>query len=283
MSPDFLNNGDSRGRSFLRWAGSKKQLLPRLKVYWRNSFRRYVEPFMGSACLFFAIRPRRAILADMNEELVRTFLQVRDNPGTVASKLRRFPTGKEAYYEMRALRPEKLTPAEAAARFIYLNRFCFNGLYRTNKSGGFNVPYASSGTGQLPSGDLLHECANALKSASIKSGDFAETLSAVRAGDFVYLDPPFVVQKRRVFREYVADSFGQADLPRLTAMLKKIDLVGAFFVASYADCREGRQALAEWRQCRVRTKRHIAGFSKHRRHAYEIIATNLPDADVGLS
>lgn len=262
-------------RPFLRWAGSKRQLLPKLTVYWRPDFKRYVEPFMGSACLFFAIQPRRAILSDLNANLVNTFLAVRDDVGAVATELCTYPLNKERYYELRALDPTKMFPVQAAARFIYLNRFCFNGLYRTNLDGHFNVPFASSGTGKLPDETLLRKCSSLLKHASIESCDFSRILTRVRKGDFIYLDPPYAVQNRRVFREYSSKPFDSCDLDRLAEALLRIDSVGASFVVSYADCAEGREALAAWHPVRVRTKRFIAGFSKHRRHAYELLATNI--------
>ena len=105
---------------------------------------------MGSACLFFELRPSRAVLADINDDLIRTFLAVRDHPQAVSNRLAKIPLGKRSYYFIRKQRLADMDAADAAARFIFLNRFCFNGLYRTNEAGGFNVPYAPSGTGHLP-------------------------------------------------------------------------------------------------------------------------------------
>ena len=129
-----------RQKPFLRWAGSKRQLLPKLAEYWRPSFRRYVEPFMGSACFFFYLRPEHSLLTDINGDLVEAFTVVRDFPDSVYKRLMEFPLGEEGYYKVRGMNQRKLTPVDRGARFIYLNRFCFNGLYRTNKEGKFNVP-----------------------------------------------------------------------------------------------------------------------------------------------
>lgn len=234
---------------------------------------------MGSACLFFALAPKAALLTDLNQELVATFLQVRDHPFAVADHLVRCALTKSEYLRLRAMRPDKLTAAAVAARFIYLNRYCFNGLYRTNLKGEFNVPYAPNGTGQLPTRRLLRKCAVLLKNAKIQACDFDNTIDRVRKGDFVYLDPPFVVERRRVFREYSSKIFTHEDLARLKRALKRIDAAGATFVVSYADSREGRDALSRWEVARVRTRRNIAGFHEHRGFAYELLATNASVAD----
>jgi DNA adenine methylase len=268
-------------RPFLRWAGSKRQLLPKLRTYWGTGFKRYIEPFMGSACLFFAVRPKSALLSDLNKDLVETFRQVRNNPDAVASRLQSYRVSKASYYKLRAVQPDSLGPLEAASRFIYLNRFCFNGLFRTNGKGHFNVPIGSSGTGSLPSEALLKQCASLLKHAELRCYDFSDTLGEMKRGDFAYLDPPFAVKNRRVFREYNANAFGPADLARLAHMLKCIDSLGAFFVVSYADSREGRDILHHWNMSRVRTRRNIAGFTKHRRHAFELVATNIDNRPHG--
>ena len=165
--------------------------------------------------------------------------------------------------------------AKAAARFIFLNRNCFNGLYRTNLKGLFNVPYAPTGTGKVPSEEALLACSDALRNAKILHGDFEATIAQVRQGDFVYLDPPFAVHNRRVFREYHPNAFSTADIPRLTRLLSFIDKSKAHFLASYADCSQAREAFARWNVNRVRAKRNIAGFSKSRRYAYELIVTNI--------
>lgn len=265
---------------FLRWAGSKRKLLPKLKNYWNGTFKRYVEPFMGSACLFFALDPQppAALLSDLNEELVDTFIAVRDNPLLVWKHLQSHVCSREYYYELRSVNSASLSPVKAAARFIYLNRFCFNGLYRTNRQGKFNVPYAASGTGSLPSKEALLAASEALQKAELIAGDFSKTMSLVEEGDFVYLDPPFVVDARRVFTEYYPGHFSGIDLERFSETLRELDAKGAFFMVSYADCKEGRKMLAPWRTNRVRTRRNIAGFSKNRRYAYELMATNFDPA-----
>lgn len=264
----------NNGKPFLRWAGSKRRLLPRLASYWDNGFSRYIEPFMGSAALFFEINPSSAILSDMNSELVETFIAVRNHPRALYNRLLRFPMGKDAYYRIRQKDSSKLTRLDRVARFIYLNRFCFNGLYRTNKKGQFNVPYAASKTGRLPSLKELYAAAKALSVAQIKTADFEETLQNIQPGDFVYMDPPYAVQNQRIFRQYGPNCFGTEDLNRLASTLPFIDHCGATFLVSYAMCREALDAFKGWNIRRAQTQRSIAGFSRHRRKALELLVSN---------
>jgi DNA adenine methylase len=271
----------NNSKTFLRWAGSKKRLIPKLFPYWGEGCTRYVEPFMGSAALFFAIEPSKAILSDINSDLVETFCAVRDHPRAVHNRLLRLPLGKEAYYQLREEDASRLSALDRAARFVYLNRFCFNGLYRTNMSGKFNVPYAASKTGQLPTQCDLLESSKALSRASIKARDFEKTIQDVQAGDFVYMDPPYAVQNRRIFRQYGPDCFGTDDLSRLASALPEIDRCGATFLVSYAMCREALEVFKGWHIRRAYTQRSVAGFSRHRRKAMEILVSNrkLPDGD----
>jgi len=188
---------------------------------------------MGSACLFLDLKPQEAVLGDLNPDLIETYIAIRDHALAVYNAMSKLSTGKANYYSIRSTETSKLKPIERAARFIYLNRFCFNGLYRTNKQGKFNVPYGSSGT--LPTLQELRLVSKALKSVDLRCGDFEETLFDVDDGDFVYMDPPFAVSNRRVFREYGPNSFEINDLERFAAMLERFDKCGEIGRAS---CRE---------------------------------------------
>ena len=125
-------------RSFIRWAGSKRQLIPILSEFWKPNYKRYVEPFAGSAALFFYLAPNNALLGDINKELIDTYRQVRTNLKQVLNRLSLLNNNKTVYLRLRSQNPTLLSAPDRAARFIYLNRYCFNGLYRTNRSGAFN-------------------------------------------------------------------------------------------------------------------------------------------------
>lgn len=259
----------------VRWAGSKRKILPVLATYWSPSFKRYVEPFAGSSALFFKLQPSRAVLGDINSELIDAYEVIRDRPDDVFEAVSNMPRGKKAYYAIRDQNKNRLKSFGRAVRFVYLNRFCFNGIYRTNLDGGFNVPYAHIKPGVIPPIENFRRCAELLSKASLKCGDFGAVLSTVKAGDFVYMDPPYAVESRRVFRQYDQRQFSKRDLERLALHLKKIDEKGASFVVSYADCREARELFSSWQMRRIRVRRHVAGFVSARRHAFEVLATNI--------
>ena len=261
----------------IRWAGSKRQLLRKLRNYWLNPNARYIEPFCGSACLFFDLEPPHAVLGDLNDELIATYRAVRSNAGLVIECLGRLRLGKTSYYKIRSSNPLLLSDAETAARFLYLNQNCFNGIYRTNQSGRFNVPYGPPKTKRKINIAHIASAASLLQRATLISGDFESTLRRVERGDFVFIDPPYAVADRRIFAEYQPDTFSVADLERLATCLDSIDKTGAIFVLSYADSREARSVFGRWKPKRVRTRRHIAGFSAKRRTAIELIASNLKD------
>lgn len=261
-------------KPFLRWAGSKRQLVSTLASFWSDDYDRYVEPFCGSSALFFEIAPSRALLADKNGELIHTYEVLRDNPEELYTAATSLPRGKSAYYRIRAQNSCNLSALDRAARFLYLNRFCFNGLYRTNQSGQFNVPHASRGTGEFPSAQQFTAIAKLLVNAKLRVSDFGRTLNSARCGDFVYMDPPYAVTDRRMFREYTSRPFALRDLNRLVRHLDGLHERGVAFLVSYADCTEARRLFAPWHPRRIRVRRHIAGFSSSRRHAYELLVSN---------
>lgn len=190
------------------------------------------------------------------------------------SRLRNLPRNPETFGRWRQKNPLSLNPKTRALRFLYLNRNCFNGIYRTNSKGAFNVPFGH-GSGSYPSRDDFLTCASLLKNAKLIRGDFRKTLKLVRKGDFVYIDPPFAVGSRRIFREYAQKSFSTCDIDSLAQEMTKIDEAGAHFLISYADCAEARQVAGGWNAMRFPVRRNVAGFATKRRHAYEWLITNM--------
>jgi DNA adenine methylase len=266
-----------RPSPIIRWAGSKRKLIHTLAEYWRPNHTRYIEPFAGSSCLFFWLQPQRAILSDKNRELIETYEVLRECPVELHTRVTSFPATEQSYYLVRARCPASLPRLERAARFVFLNRFCFNGIFRTNSRGEFNVPYSPTKTGQVPPVAAFESCAAALQKVDLRACDFGTTLKRARSGDFVYLDPPFAVSSRRVFREYGARTFDVSDLTRFARHLDSLDSRGVSFLVSYADCKESRALLDKWDGRRIRVRRHIAGFTAARRTAYELLITNIRD------
>jgi len=192
----------------------------------------------------------------------------------VIEHLSSFRCNKAEYYRVRSESLEGMPRVGRAARFIYLNRFCFNGLYRTNKQGRFNVPYGGYKTGDLPSANLLRACAVSLRNAALVSDSFEQTLQQVRSGDFAYLDPPYSIEARRVFNEYSHYSFGTRELQRLRGHLLRLSRMGASFLVSYGVSHEAHE-LAKGFRCReVVVQRQIAGFVNKRRKSRELLITN---------
>jgi DNA adenine methylase len=271
------NATTSTAQPFLRWAGSKRQLIPTLQRYWDDQYSRYVEPFAGSASLFFSLSPSRALLGDINAELIATYEQVKKNIHPLLSALKTLKKGRKNYLALRSLDPSSLTPPMRAARFVYLNRYCFNGLYRTNRLGQFNVPYGDGKrSGKIPSDAMLIQGSMCLQRAQLLVGSFEKTLEKVRPGDFVYMDPPFKVKAKRVFNEYDASVFGVKELELLREWMIELDHCHIPFLISYAASEEAEFLRKGFHVEVVTTRRSVAGFASHREKVHEVLISNKP-------
>jgi DNA adenine methylase len=261
-------------RPFLRWAGSKRLLLPRLRACIPETYDRYVEPFVGSGCLFFSLQPDQALLTDFNVELVNCYHVVRRAPIAIHNRCSKIDTSDICYKSVRSQNPSDLCVMDRAVRFLYLNSYCFNGVYRTNKQGQFNVPMGTKTKG-VPSLNCLIECSKSLKKATIRSQDFRETLAETRSGDFVYLDPPYSKPQSRNRGEYGVGSFGIDDEEELINELKRLSKNGVLFLLSYrATAAFLRRLDSKWNVQRLRVQRHIAGFNGFRKCAVEVFVRN---------
>ncbi len=221
-------------RPFLKWAGGKSSLLPILSNFVPNEFRNYVEPFVGGGALFFATQPKSGIIGDANAELISTYEAVRDDPGGVISSLSKYKVSSDEFYRIRAQNPRVLQPVERAARIIFLNKTCFNGLYRVNRLGQFNTPFGHYTNVRLVDEENLYAASEALKSVQIRHAGY-ETLAleSVGHGDFVYFDPPYVpVSIHSDFKRYTAGQFRERDHIRLAEIFRELDSRGAMLLLS---------------------------------------------------
>ena len=258
----------------LRWAGSKRKLIPVLLDHVPATYRRYVEPFAGSACLFFALRPPDAILGDFNTALIETYGQIRLHPRRLARALCALPASSRTYYSLRAQEPSSLGSLQRALRFLYLNRRCFNGVYRVNRQGQFNVPIGKQ-TGQAPPEAAFVRSAFALRRALLVADDFERTVERVRKDDFVYLDPPYTPESRPAYGEYGYGAFSRDDHARLITALMKIEDRGAQFLLSYSrSSRLERHLPSHWKRTEVSVRRHVAGFARNRKATRELLVSN---------
>jgi DNA adenine methylase len=234
---------------------------------------RYVEPFAGSACLFFALQPKEALLGDRNARLIEAYRLLRDQPEEVAARVHAWPTSRETYYAVRNEPESSLSPVERAARFIYLNRLCFNGVYRTNRKGEFNVPYGRD-PGAIPSGERFMQCAQLLRRAVLLADDFEAVATLVNSGDFVYLDPPYSRAGSDGYGVYGYGSFNDSDLGRLLACLQHLDESGAKVLLSYTWHEGLRELGPTWYVDEVLVHTHVAGRVSARSTRREVLVAN---------
>jgi DNA adenine methylase len=232
-----------RPRGFVKWAGSKRQLLPelvrRIPRAWRADHDQYYEPFVGAGALYWELAPRRAHLGDLNPDLVTCWTTVRDDSaeliallGKIQEAYRKDPEG--VFLQYRSLSPHLLSPVERASRFIFLNKTCFNGLYRVNSKGVFNVPWGKNPRATICDADNLEACARRLQDSatSITLGDFS-LMRGVPRGSLVYLDPPFSpITKTSNFTSFTAEKFCRADQERLVDYAVELAQLGAHVIAS---------------------------------------------------
>ena len=232
--------GGRRLTPIIKWAGGKRGVLPHLKALIPARYDRYYEPFLGGAAVYVALTPGSAVLGDANAELIDLYRAVRDECDAVMAHLDAMQPRAldEAYfYEVRARLPAELSPAERAARFIFLNKTCYNGLYRVNRQGQFNVPFGRYAVApRLYDRDNLAGVSRLLASAELMQGDFAATLATAAAGDFVYLDPPYVPLSRTAnFTKYTSGSFTVEDQRRLAETVRELADRGCRLLLSNSD------------------------------------------------
>lgn len=227
---------------FVKWAGGKRQLLEKLEARMPESYGKYYEPFIGGGALLLDVHPQKAVINDNNEQLLNAYRQIKENSEQVIQEvciLDEVPCDKERYYEQRDKYNKKIAAnqldAECAALMIWINKHCFNGLYRVNSKGAFNVPYNNKKTGLSIDIDNIRNIAEYLKKCDIeiRQGDFEEACADVKKGDFVYFDSPYVpISETANFTDYTKDGFSLDDHKRLAVLFKKLADAGAFIMLS---------------------------------------------------
>ncbi len=234
---------------------------------------RYFEPFLGSGAVFFALRPRRATLADSNSELIECYQQVRDDCEAVINELQKLTNSEHDYYRIRAALPAR--PAARAARLIYLVKLAFNGIYRVNSSTGrFNVPYGNHTDRVVFQEDRLRVASNALGGSRLISGDFEDAVKTAGAGDFVYLDPPYTLAHTdNGFVRYNQRLFSWADQVRLASCAKDLATRGVHVIVSNAPHRSILRLYPGFTSDRLARSSQIAADPKFRRRVAEVVLT----------
>lgn len=224
----------------VKWVGGKRQLLDEINKYIPKKFNTYYEPFFGGGAVLFHLQPKKAVINDLNMDLITTYRVIKDNPNDLIEELKKHINTSDYFYELRNLdldseKYKKLTDIEKAARLIYLNKTCFNGLFRVNSSGHFNTPFGNYKNPNIVNEPVIKAVNSYFKSneITILNGDYAVTLQNAKAGDFVYLDPPYdPVSDTSSFTGYNAGGFTRENQKELRDVCIELDKKGVKFLLS---------------------------------------------------
>lgn len=263
----------------VKWVGGKRQLMFELIKNMPKSYNRYFEPFIGGGALFFELQPEQAYISDMNEELINLYSVVRDNVYELIKDLSKHEVSKEYFLEIRNIdRTEQyteLSDVERASRFIYLNRTCFNGMYRVNSQGQFNVPFGHYKNPRIIDENNLLNCSELLKNTEIKCADFSEILTKVKKGDLVYFDPPYVpLSETSSFTSYTKDGFDINMQFKLRDVCDELDNKGVKFMLSNSDTKLVNELYVNYEIKKVFASRQINANADGRGKITEVLVRN---------
>lgn len=271
-----------KAKPFIQWVGGKRDMIEQYKNFIPKNFGTYYEPFLGGGAMFFYLKPEKAILSDNNTELIKTYEGVRDNPEEVIKVLKELKSkhSKELYEKVRNIDREisifhKLGNAEIAARMIYLNQTCFNGLYRVNQKGQFNVPIGSSLNRLICDENTIRNASKVLQKVTIKESDFESSLSDVKKDDFVYLDPPYYpVSLYSDFTRYTKEKFYKEDQIRLKEGIDRLNKLGCKVMLSNSDCSFIKDLYSDYNLHEVYSGRTLNCKKDKRGKVSELLITN---------
>lgn len=279
------NTIENKPRPFVKWAGGKKQIIDDLLFYMPKTYKTYFEPFVGGGALLFALQPQNAVINDFNAELINAYRVIKSEGKF--KKLRKFCKEHEAlhseehYYEVRALDRDvdafkKLDSAKKASRLIYLNKSCFNGLYRVNRDGFFNVPSGRKETVKCFDDDNMNLVHEYLKNNNvhIRNRDFEAAVIDAKEGDFVYFDPPYDVVGSQSFTTYTSDGFDRDEQIRLRDVCKRLNNRGVKFMVSNANTEFINEIYKDFNIHVIEARRAINSKGDGRGKVEEVIITN---------
>ena len=269
---------------FVKWAGGKTQLIEQFVPLFPKKFNSYLEPFVGSGAVFFHIiqnfKPKEIIISDINEELINAYRIVKTDVERLIIELKQhkeyhMTEGKKYYLTIRATNPNELPPLERAARFIYLNKTCFNGLYRVNLKGKFNVPMGSYKNPDIIQEEKLRMVSKLLKKVIIKVLSFEKIFNLAKKGDFVYFDPPYYpLKKGKSFTTYTKGAFLEKEQELLAEVFKKLDKKGCSVMLSNSDTKFIKDLYPKYNINFVQATRMINCNGDKRGKINEVVITN---------
>lgn len=269
----------------VKWVGGKRQLLPEIKKYTPKKYNTYFEPFVGGGAVLFELQPNQAIVNDINKELINVYSVIQNNVDELIETLSNqeiYANTSDCYYKIRELDREpkkfnKLTGIERAARILYLNKTCYNGLYRVNSMGEFNSPFGSYKNPNIINEVTLRAVSKYFNESNIKflNGDFEKVLKTAKKGDFVYFDPPYApISKTSNFTGYNENGFGENEQIRLKEMCDSLNKKGVKFLLSNSDCEFIRELYKEYIIVTIKAKRAINSNGNNRGAVSEVLIRN---------
>lgn len=267
----------------LKWVGGKRQLIPEIEKYFpdRKSISTYYEPFVGGGAVLFHFQPKKAVINDVNEELINLYKVIKDDVESLIEDLQKYKNDEDLFYKVRALdrSPEfkELTNVQRASRIHFLNKTCYNGLYRVNSAGEFNTPFGRYKNPNITNEAVLRAVSHYFNKSNIKilNVDFEEALKGIRKGSFVYFDPPYdPISSSSNFTGYAQGGFNRDDQIRLKKLCDKLDKRGVKFLLSNSSTEFIKELYKDYDIIPVNAKRSINSVGSDRGEVEEVLVRN---------
>ena len=275
-----------RAKPFIKWVGGKRQLLSQFRelgLYpsgFDDASSRYFEPFVGGGAVFFDLHHKNATISDLNSELITAYSVIRDNVEPLIKSLKKHIYDKDYFLKMRAMNPAEMSDADVASRFIYLNRACFNGMYRVNSKGQFNVPFGRYKNPIICDEENLRAVSEVLQGVEILNADYKISASKAKAGDFIYFDPPYYpISSTSSFTSYTKDGFAEKEQIELRDTFAGLSSRGCYVMLSNSDTAFIRDIYSELKNVTITTVnagRSINSKAAGRGKITELVITNYP-------
>ncbi len=273
-----------KARPFLKWVGGKGQILNQLEVFFPKKFNNYFEPFVGGGAVFFHLKPERAYLNDVNSTLMHTYKLIKNEPEKLIKGLdsleKKYKTledskRKDFFLDVRSKYNDSLDNFERSVYLIFLNKTCFNGMYRENSKGGFNVPFGSYKNPKILDRENLNSVSQSIKKATLLNKDFVEAVKNAKRGDFIYLDPPYYpINKTSQFTTYSKNNFLEKEQVRLKDLFVELDKRGCFVLLSNSNTEFIRRLYNGYKQEEILAGRSINSVGSKRGKILELAVRN---------
>lgn len=265
----------AKPKPLLKWAGGKSRLLPQYVGFFPSTYNHYFEPFLGGGAVFFHLQPPQATLFDLNAQLIEVYKVVQSDVEALIAALKHHFNNKDYFYEVRAQDPSDLSAIQRAARIIFLNKTCYNGLYRVNQKGQFNVPFGNYKNPTICDAETLRSAAIILQQATLEAIDFEKVLDYAQSGDFVYLDPPYEpLSATSNFTSYTKHGFTRADQYRLADVFRQLDQRGCHLMMSNSNSSLIHHLYRKYRIHNIKARRAINSNPNGRGEIIELLVTN---------